>query len=709
MVNITGTAGDDSLSGTAGADVVDGGDGFDTFAINAGSGTATVNLLLGTATVNNPISAPTIIDTFINIEQFVITASIANFIGDSGNNFILTNAARGTLQGGTGGDRYIISTASTLIVEQVNEGRDFVYVDFNYTLPDNVEDLYNTNFRGNTLTGNSLDNVIAGNLGDDILDGGLGNDQLNGGAGSDTYIIDSLGDVIIDEDLTNNTVITSVDFAAPDDGVFIGPNFSLIIAQAGAAVTLTGTSSQETLIGSEANNRLYGLGGNDTLNGGAGSDRLDGGEGVDLLTYANATGGVFIDLSGYSYESATTTGTVSVTDNILSEDRLFGFENITGSNFGDRIYGNAVNNFIIAGGGNDIIYGGAGNDTVSYASNAGAILLDLTNRYILESTDVTATISAASVIVSIDYIYEIETVIATDYGDRLYGNELNNVLSGGKGSDVLYGDAGNDTISFAGNTGAVYVDMNLSYALETSTVFGIVSASSPVVSTDYFYEFENVTGSNSSDRIYANDADNIISGLGGSDIIYGGGGNDTISYEGNNGAVSVNLSTSSAQETRQGLSFSPTSVVSNDFIYEFENIIGSANYDILTGSDGANQINGGAGSDIINGGAGNDILTGGAGPDKFYIDNGSVDQITDFVSLTDQIYISRSYFGLGTATRARVVNNGPAVLDNSFIFDTNAQTLSFDADGAGAGEAVLVATFTNVALLNGTFDFVLYG
>ena len=39
---------------------------------------------------------------------------------------------------------------------------------------------------------------MKGNAGNDILDGGTGSDRLEGGVGNDVYIIDNVGDVLID-------------------------------------------------------------------------------------------------------------------------------------------------------------------------------------------------------------------------------------------------------------------------------------------------------------------------------------------------------------------------------------------------------------------------------------------------------------------------------------------------------------------------------
>jgi serralysin len=58
---------------------------------------------------------------------------------------------------------------------------------------------------------------------------------------------------------------------------------------------------------------------------------------------------------------------------------------------------------------------------------------------------------------SMDQLVSIENVVGTKFADRIFGNELNNVLRGGAGNDTLcgglgvdtlFGDAGNDVFLF---------------------------------------------------------------------------------------------------------------------------------------------------------------------------------------------------------------------------------------------------------------------
>src|SRR5262245_56502586 len=78
-------------------------------------------------------------------------------------------------------------------------------------------------------------------------------------------------------------------------------------------------------------------------------------------------------------------------------------------------------------------------------------------------------------------------------------------------------------------------------------------------------------------------------------------------------------------------------------------VYGGAGMDQLFGGNRKDVLKGGANSDQLSGGWGNDTLTGGAGHDKFVFEDSllhiGIDKITDFVHGTDQVTLSKSYFG----------------------------------------------------------------
>lgn len=113
-------------------------------------------------------------------------------------------------------------------------------------------------------------------------------------------------------------------------------------------------------------------------------------------------------------------------------------------------------------------------------------------------------------------------------------------------------------------------------------------------------------------NIRCSDRGDVIQGGRGNDTLDGGTGRDTMSYAAALSAVSVSLGLTSAQDTGgAGI----------DTLARFENLTGSSFDDTLTGSGGANVVDGGAGNDRLDGAAGADTLIGGDGDDTYVVDN----------------------------------------------------------------------------------------
>lgn len=102
----------------------------------------------------------------------------------------------GNIRGGDGDDTYLIGKTGTHIVEEFDNGHDYVYSTASFTLPDNMESLQlqgdkDVNAWGNdgynVIRGNGGDNSIHGDGGDDFVGGGRGKDALYGGTGGDDF------------------------------------------------------------------------------------------------------------------------------------------------------------------------------------------------------------------------------------------------------------------------------------------------------------------------------------------------------------------------------------------------------------------------------------------------------------------------------------------------------------------------------------------
>lgn len=114
-------------------------------------------------------------------------------------------------------------------------------------------------------------------------------------------------------------------------------------------------------------------------------------------------------------------------------------------------------------------------------------------------------------------------------------------------------------------------------------------------------------GTDSGERLYADDFGNEIDGLGGNDRILGRGGNDTI----HGGEGNDELGGRAGRDIING-------GLGDDKIWggQDDDILnGGEGNDRLQGDHGNDQLNGDAGDDLLYGGAGNDILHGGEGND----------------------------------------------------------------------------------------------
>ncbi|UQS14298.1 calcium-binding protein [Pseudomonas sp. HS6] len=238
-----------------------------------------------------------------------------------------------------------------------------------------------------------------------------------------------------------------------------------------------------------------------------------------------------------------------------------------------------------------------------------------------------------------------------------WGNDSDNIITGGSGNDTLYGGAGAD--QFIGGTGydtAGYLDSKVAMTINLKT-----SVHSGIAAGDTYTGIEAIRGSNFNDIFYG--GPNAMG-------LDGAAGQDLVSYEFADSAVTIDL-TSGANtgdavgdtytniEIFQGSNFndsllgsrladvfiggvgadvidgregqdsawyitSTTAVTINlqtninqggdaegDVLRNIERVVGSHFNDSLTGDAGVNFLEGGLGNDVIYGGDGNDYLYGG--------------------------------------------------------------------------------------------------
>src|SRR4051794_41831169 len=110
------------------------------------------------------------------------------------------------------------------------------------------------------------------------------------------------------------------------------------------------------------------------------------------------------------------TGQVT-TDGIVT-DTLSSIENAVGSRFNDTIFGNDFDN-VLDGGveGSDQIFGGLGSDTVSYATSARNVLINLAGQVTADG-------------INTDTLSSIEKAIGSRFHETILGNGRGNRIEG---------------------------------------------------------------------------------------------------------------------------------------------------------------------------------------------------------------------------------------------------------------------------------------
>jgi Ca2+-binding RTX toxin-like protein len=386
---ISGLAGNDSLSGGGGNDSLAGGNGNDTLAGGEGDDTLAGNGGIDRVSYADATAAVTV------------------------------NLAAGSATGGAGSD-----TLAT--IEQVL-GSAFA----------------------DTLIGNNAANHLEGGDGNDTMTGGAGNDSLIGGAGIDTADFLQGGHTVgVSVTLGTNNQTTTAG-PATGDRLLGFENLS----GTDHADTLTGDLNANLLAGNGGNDALLGAAGNDTLDGGFGDDTLTGGAGYDSLIGGAGTDTVDFLAGGHTAGVTVTLGSNNqvTTSGPANGDRLFGFENLSGSNHADAMTGDLNANLLTGNGGNDTLNGQAGNDTLiggagddSLSGGGGIDLVSYADATAGVSVNLAA--GSASGGAGADTLTAIEQVLGSAYADSLAGNNVANRLEGGAGSDTLTGAGGLDTL-----------------------------------------------------------------------------------------------------------------------------------------------------------------------------------------------------------------------------------------------------------------------
>ena len=653
---LNGGEGDDTLIGGAGADLLTGGPGGDTLSYAGSDGAVDIRLRHDHASGGHAEG-----DVYRDVEH-VTGSDHDDRLGGLHRPAGASAGGDNTLSGG-GGDDEIYGGSG--------------------------DDELNGDGGDDALYGGVGDDELDGGAGDDTLIGGPGKDEFIGGAGEDTVSYATARDEKVTVDLTWTASQSAADPNNPShsDGDYFPTGHGVEnVRGSPRGDTIHGDDGPNKLWGGAGADTLNARNGDDIIDGGPGGDAIDGGahyaeeivvpaetrmeemEGEivtivirpgytipgrqgegDTVTYENSDAGVRVSLTTGRGEGGHAEGDrISNVEHLVGsghDDRLFGDGNA------NRLSGGAGDDKIVAGLGDDRVEGGAGADTMdgdavsatesgyaaaqvnadtlSYASSAGGVRIDLSSQYAVAASaeqQRTHYATGSGGDAAGDKFRGFENVTGGMGNDRLTGDGWNNILIGGPGADRLDGGSpqsigtgtdarfgtdddvvtapDTDTVSYAGSSAGVTITFSERRLNNEDVTIG--EGSGGDAQGDRLLNIEKVIGTAHDDTFIASKS--IADGQ-----HFDGGENavdnpetrnvdeskdsDTVSYANFNTAVQV-------YAANHGVQF-----------LNIENLIGGSAGDNLHGNDRPNRLEGGAGADNLAGYAGNDTLIGGAGAD----------------------------------------------------------------------------------------------
>lgn len=517
---------------------------------------------------------------------------------------------------------------------------------------------------------------------------------------------------------------------------------NIAIARGAHIEKAIGGSGADVLIGNELENVLDGRNGNDELRGGAGNDWIDGGAGINQLhgdagndtlvqsgqydasTFSNMFGGTGVDTADFSQYGAAimahmgrsdadvwTTGRTTLdlgTPRALAE--FDSIENVTGTDFADRIVGSSASNVLSGGAGNDtlsmgasaavgaldLLDGGAGIDTVDFGAFGSAIWVQIGfGGADVWTKDLPSLVGGTWR--TLAELVDVENVIGGAGADWLAGNAGSNTLRGGAGNDrlvmsnqgdmgtldVFDGGTGVDVADFSAFGSAVWVSLEYQgvevWTKDTSTL-----SSGTWRELVDLVDVENVTGTAGSDMLRGGASANTLLGGAGNDLLVmsttasagaidifdGGSGGDTADFRNFSSAVWVDLSYNGYEawtRNQSNLSSGQWQILAD--LKDVEHLIGSA-YD-----------------DYIGGNTSNNIMVGGNGRDVFAFDTDwGYDTIRDFESGVDRIDL-RGVDGLDSFQQLSISSVGTNIVRVGF------EGMYIDLQGNAAASGVQAIDF----------------
>ena len=527
------------------------------------------------------------------------------------------------------------------------------------------------------LKGGEGDDIVIGNKGDDLMLGddgddrlvwnnGDGSDTMRGGKGYDTTQVNFFTD-LVNNDLQNDdtarieTIPGGVQFARTElNGQAVNGLFALDIAETEALeVNFGGGDDTAELVDDVASQIDVTLEGGDDVAG----DTLD-------LSELGAAAYVDLDTSYSGGKKLSEAGKVKTGGATVHAND---FENVIGTDFKDKIFGNSQDNVLEGGLGDDVMKGVYGDDTI--IGNKG-----------------------------------------NDIMQGGYGNDKL-VWNNGDGSDQMNGGAGQDTTQVNFFTDLVNNDLQNddTARLEDSNA-GITFARTELngQAVNGLFQLDivktesievNFGGGNDTAELVGDILSNIHVDLEGGDDGTDGrpaksdsdvNTGDTLDLSGLASGAKVDLdinnqgvlqaATPDSDSTAPGLSeqgsVQDDSGTYNAIANDFENVIGTGYDDVIFGNAQNNVLMGGAGDDVLHPFGGDDFVDGGAGTDTLLLNGFGKSVAVDMKAGTAAFSDGTG----GTNTFVNIENvNGSSVAGDEIKGDHNDNVLN----GLGGDDTLL--------------------
>lgn len=341
------------------------------------------------------------------------------------------------------------------------------------------------------------DTIRAGGA-NDIVIGGTGGDTIYGGAGNDRLFGDH---AMFGLDYADSQRVISVYVGAGDGGsndtIYGDDGNDMVIGQQGDDMLYGGAGDDDITGGS---NVVGGADGNDTIDGGAGEDVLIGDNGIIArgvvggTSWKNTVWRLNPAIPGKAPSLLREVVLFDLADGVAGNDTIRGGaddDRIFGQRGNDTLYGDDGIDEIVGGLGADTIDGGAGNDIVlgdagqilrAFNPDGSAVLnsdgswhrnvvleevATITGMVALSSNKTISRNGLSMQLLSPDVLLlgGIGTNVPsapTPWNTQAIGLDLeaayDDVITGGDGNDVIFGQRGNDTLNGGGGDDTIFGD-----------------------------------------------------------------------------------------------------------------------------------------------------------------------------------------------------------------------------------------------------------